>query len=100
MACHNADRFNVPDQSKSMPGLLSAVDEVPARGIGAIPEVVTGPAARACGGCHRAVLSNAGDAGGLASFNQHTKDFGYRVENDADDNTLNAVIDYIMAMFE
>ena len=83
MACHVASRavdngrraaFDVPDQSKSMPGLLSATDEI--SGISAAaPEVVTGPAARACGGCHRAQKLNAGDTGGAASFNSHTKGF-------------------------
>ena len=99
-ACHKAGKFNVPDQSKSMPGLLSATDEIPGVIPSNTPEVVVGPAARACGGCHRAKLINEDDAGGYAAFNQHTKDFGYRVENDADDMVLYGVIDKIMSLFQ
>ncbi len=100
MACHDSGKFNVPDQSKSMPGLLSAADEVPGGPSATSPEVVTGPAARACGGCHRAAYINADDAGGYAAFNQHTKDFGYRIENDDEDSILYTVIEKIMSLFE
>jgi OmcA/MtrC family decaheme c-type cytochrome len=105
--CHTATRtvdnglrgaFDIPDQSRSMPGLLSPTDESP--GITATPEVVVGPAARACGGCHRAQFINDGDNNGYVLFNEHTKDFGYRVENDDNDNMLNSIISYIMGMFQ
>ena len=105
--CHTDERavdngsrgtFDIPDQSKSMPGLLSATDESP--GISDTPEVVVGPAARACGGCHRAAFINEGDAGGYVTFNEHTKRFGYRVENDDDDNMLYTIINYIMGLFQ
>jgi OmcA/MtrC family decaheme c-type cytochrome len=99
MACHNAGKFNVPDQSKSMPGVLSATDEIPGVIPATTPEVVTGPAARACGACHRAQFIKENDAGGFTAFNQHTKDFGYRVENDPDDRVLFGVIEKIMSMF-
>jgi hypothetical protein len=103
--------YNVPDQSESMPGVLStsspvktwyemvdrevtegcnpcipetiAVEVPEGRNIGAVPEQVTGPASRACGACHRARLINADDAGALAAFNAHTKAGGTYVENDA-----------------
>jgi len=91
--------YDIPDQSKSMPGVLSAADEIPGRTIAA-PEVVVGPAARACGGCHRAQFIKEGDAGGLLAFNEHTKRFGYRVENDSNDSIRDAIISFIMGMFQ
>ena len=99
-ACHNEGTFNVPDQSKSMPGRLSAADDVTTanRNIGAIPGYVSGPATRACGACHRAQLIKADDAAGLAAFNQHTNAGGYLVADD--DGVLEAVIDKIMGMFK
>ena len=71
---------------KSLPGLLSASDS-PLNGwdrnIGEVPAYVTGPASRACGGCHRAELINEDEAGELISFNQHTKQGGYLIEEGA-----------------
>ncbi len=93
----------MPDQSKSLPGLLSASDSVKGwdRKIGDVPSYVTGPATRACGGCHRAELINEDSAGGLAVFNLHTTQGGYMVEAGEDANgTLNTVIDQIMAIFK
>jgi len=74
-SCHFEGKYNVPDQSKSLPGLLSGTDVVSGkeRNIGDVPSYVTGPASRACGGCHRAVLINEDEAGELVSFMQHTK---------------------------
>ncbi|MFU8821762.1 MAG: hypothetical protein ACNA8G_09410 [Gammaproteobacteria bacterium] len=84
-----------------MPGLLSASDAWNVdRNIGTVPEFVTGPASRACGGCHRAVLINEDAAGELASFNAHTDMGGYLVENDEDDALLYAIINKIMSLFE
>jgi hypothetical protein len=51
------------------------------RNIFNIPQYVVGPANRACGGCHRAVLINEDDASGLIAFNQHTNMGGYTIEN-------------------
>ena len=99
-ACHVAGTFNVPDQAKSMPGALSASWDIADRNIGTVAEAVTGPASRACGGCHRAEFINADLAGDLASFNKHTEAFGTYVDNDADDNVLYGIIDKIMSMFE
>jgi OmcA/MtrC family decaheme c-type cytochrome len=102
-SCHVEGTNNVPDQSKSLPGLLSASAEIKGwdRNIGNIPAYVTGPAARACGGCHRAELINEDSAGGLAIFNLHTRQGGYQIE--AGENpgaTLQTVIDQIMTLFK
>jgi OmcA/MtrC family decaheme c-type cytochrome len=104
--CHVDDfvagevRYNVPDQAKSMPGVLAATDDIPTRSVGNVPEHVTGPASRACGSCHRAVMLNQDHAGDLASFNAHTDAFGTYVENDPDDEVLFGIIDKIMTWFE
>jgi OmcA/MtrC family decaheme c-type cytochrome len=102
-SCHTPDTNNVPDQTESMPGLLSASDTVEGwdRKIGDVPEYVTGPASRACGGCHRAELINEDAWGELIPFNLHTKHGGYLVEGGEDpDATLSTVIDVIMGIFE
>jgi hypothetical protein len=100
-SCHYAGTNNVPDQSKSLPGILSASDEGLDRNIKGIPSYVTGPASRACGGCHRAVLINEDKASEFASFLQHTKQGGYLIEGGADvSKTLQTVIDEIMAIFK
>ncbi len=103
-SCHNEGTYNVPDQSKSLPGVISASD-FPLQGwdrnIGDVPLYVTGPGSRACGSCHRAKMINEDEAGELISFNQHTKQGGYLIEG-GDDYTsiLGEVIDYIMALFK
>ncbi|HRW07954.1 MAG TPA: hypothetical protein P5121_22790, partial [Caldilineaceae bacterium] len=102
-SCHVADTYNVPDQSESLPGVLSASDPINGwdRKIGEIPAYVTGPGSRACGGCHRAELINEDDVGELISFNQHTKQGGYLIETGEDTTgTLNTVIDAIMSLFK
>ena len=102
-SCHVEGAFEVPDQYNSLPGILSAADNLTNkdRKIGAVPAYVTGPASRACGSCHRAELINEDEAGKLVAFNQHTKQGGYLVEGG--DNTtsiLDQVIDYIMGLFK
>ncbi len=102
-ACHLEGTFEVPDQSKSMPGLLSRSDTlnmVPARGIGTVPAYVTGPASKACGGCHRAFEINEDNAGYLASFNQHTNAGGYLVENDTANTYVYRIIDKMITWFQ
>jgi hypothetical protein len=102
-SCHTPDSNNVPDQTASLPGLLSASDEVTTmdRNIHDVPSYVTGPASRACGGCHRATMIKEDDFGELIAFNQHTKLGGYLVEAGEDAvGTLQAVIDQIMSIFE
>jgi OmcA/MtrC family decaheme c-type cytochrome len=102
-ACHVQGKYNVPDQSKSLPGILSATDVVTTteRNISDIPSYVTGPASRACGGCHRAVLLNEDRANDLVSFLQHTKQGGYLIEaGDDPSSTLKAVTEEIMGLFK
>jgi len=100
-SCHVEGAFNVPEQSKSLPGLQSASDSVEGRNIADVPSYVTGPASRACGGCHRADLINEDAAGGLKAFNQHIKQNGYLVEAGEDaSGTLQSVIDEMMAIFK
>ena len=102
-SCHNPGTYNVPDQSRSLPGALSASDSLEGwdRNIGDVPLYVTGPASRACGACHRAKMINEDEASELISFNQHTKQGGYLIEGGDDYTvTLGEVIDYIMALFK
>jgi hypothetical protein len=120
--------YEVPDQSTTMPGLLSAsatltkgwfvldangnyAGTAPDRNIsgvptGIIPSYVTGPASRACGGCHRAKFVNEDDVNGLVSFNQHANMGGYMVDTSQTSTTwttvtayLYGVISHIMSMF-
>ena len=100
-ACHYEGTYEVPDQTKSLPGLLSSSDSVEGRAIGDVPEVVTGPAARSCGGCHRAELINEDDASGLAAFYQHMKNGGFVIDAGDDDvATLMTAINGIMSYFD
>jgi OmcA/MtrC family decaheme c-type cytochrome len=99
-ACHLSGTYNVPDQSKSMPGALSASWDIADRNIGTVPESVTGPASRACGACHRANMIIDDRAGDLASFNAHTDAFGTLEDNDDEDLILFGIIDKIMSMFQ
>ena len=105
-SCHTEGTNNVPDQSESLPGLLSASDSINGRdrNIGDVPAYVTGPASRACGGCHRAVLINEDEAGELVSFNQHTKQGGYLAEGGVDNmetqDMLMTLINEVMALFK
>jgi hypothetical protein len=104
-SCHLRGTNEVPDQSKSLPGLLSGSASVQGwdRNIGDVPAYITGPGSRACGSCHRAELVKEDNAGELVSFNQHTKQGGYLIEEGASSqetqDLLTAVIDYIMALF-
>lgn len=102
-ACHITGTNNMPDQTKSLPGLLSASDPVKGRDrqIGDIPDYVTGPAARACGGCHGAELIKEDKAVDLISLKQHMKLGGYLIEaGDDADSTLGTVINEVMAIFK
>ncbi len=102
-SCHIKGAYNVPDQSKSLPGILSASDKLKgrSRNIGDVPSYITGPASRACGGCHRAELINEDKASEFISFNQHTKQGGYLIEvGDDIQSAILTVIDKIMAIFD
>jgi OmcA/MtrC family decaheme c-type cytochrome len=98
-SCHNPGMYEVPDQGRSLPGLLSATDANATwtREIGALPATVTGPATRACGACHKARYINGDLAGALDAFNDHTSRFGYMVVNGT--GVLDAVIADIMSIF-
>jgi OmcA/MtrC family decaheme c-type cytochrome len=104
-SCHNAGTYEVPDQSKSLPGLESPswTNDTWDRSIGNVPSYVVGPANRACGGCHRAVLINEDDAGGLLAFNTHTDMGGYTLETGETEDGVDfvyAMIERIMSLFE
>jgi hypothetical protein len=83
-ACHNAGKFNVPNQGLSLPGVLSDTDFNTARNIVAVDNLITGPATRACGACHRAeaIIANEGfgDPVKLAMINSHMATFGYMIK--------------------
>ncbi|MEZ4635903.1 MAG: hypothetical protein R2873_00605 [Caldilineaceae bacterium] len=102
-SCHIEGTYNVPAQNMSLPGILSASDsnETLDRSIGAVPSVITGPASRACGSCHRAELINEDEVSELISFNQHTKMGGYMVEAGDDPVGVREIaIDAIMSLFD
>jgi OmcA/MtrC family decaheme c-type cytochrome len=102
-SCHNAGTYDVPDQSKSLPGLLSKADTANGwdRTIGAVPAYVTGPGSRACGSCHRAVMINENNGAELAAFNGHTEAFGYMLDATTNGTSiLDAAIQKIMSFFE
>jgi OmcA/MtrC family decaheme c-type cytochrome len=110
--CHNEGTYNVPDQSKSMPSLMSGSWEFSqdmdfGRNIGKVPEAVQGAASRGCGSCHRAEWIKEDHAGDLVAFNAHTAAFGTYVANDPDvdelgnaDPILWGIIDKIMSYFQ
>jgi OmcA/MtrC family decaheme c-type cytochrome len=101
-SCHEKGTYEVPDQAKSMPGVLSASATLNGwdRNIGEIPSYVTGPGSRACGACHRAELINEDKYGDLVSFNIHTTQGGYMVEaGEKPADTLNQVIEKLMSYF-
>ena len=71
------------------------------RKIGDIPSYVTGPASRACGGCHRAVPIKEDNVVELLTFNQHVQQGGYLIEAGDDPVAmLMNSIDNIMAFFK
>jgi len=95
LACHTEKgKFNVPDQSRSLPGVISAsyfpiifpttgpilFETIGQRNIREVPSYIAGPAARACGGCHRVNWIKDDDAVGLAAFYSHVGTNGYLVE--------------------
>jgi OmcA/MtrC family decaheme c-type cytochrome len=95
-SCHVKGTYDVPDQARSLPGILSAAQVLKggSRNIGTVAAEITGPAARACGGCHRAQLINEDDASSLAAFYAHTADFGSAV---SDTTQLTATTAYLMS---
>ena len=102
-SCHAAGTYNVPDQAESLPGILSASakNETWDRKIGTVPSVVTGPAEKACGGCHRADMINEDKAGGLAVLNKHFAQGGYLVPaGEKPVDTWKSVTDQVMSLFK
>ena len=99
-SCHKPGTYDVPDQGKSMPGVLSAsyTNATWLRDIGGVPQYVTGPAVRACGSCHRSQMINKDDAAGLAILNSHFKQNGYMVENET--GLWDAIVTKIMTVFK
>jgi hypothetical protein len=95
-SCHNPGMFNVPGQAKSLPDLNSGTDDVTDRELGTVPAFVTGPASRACGGCHRADSIKEDDPDELRAFNQHTRAGGYLIDNAP--GLLDSVIKTIMGI--
>ena len=101
-SCHVEGMYNVPDQTKSLPAILSASDTVKGwdRDIGTVPSYITGPASTACGGCHRAQAINEDSAGELIPFLQHTAQGGYLIDAGSDPrDMLIQVMNEIMAIF-
>ncbi len=102
-SCHVAGTYNPPTQDKSLPGLLSASAKNDSwdRNMISVPALVSGPAERACGGCHRAQAINEDKAGELAMLNQHFEQGGYLVPaGDKPTDTLMGVINKVMALFK
>jgi OmcA/MtrC family decaheme c-type cytochrome len=103
-SCHNPGTYEVPDMTRSLPGLLSAsaVLKNRDRAIGTVPGYATGPASRACGACHRAEMINEDNANGLAAFDEHTDVNGYMLPTTSTTSAsiLDAAIKKIMAIFK
>jgi OmcA/MtrC family decaheme c-type cytochrome len=98
-ACHNKGTYEVPDQSKSLPGKLSGADKVAGRdAMNSIPSYVTGPGSRTCGSCHRAMMINQGNAAQLKAFNEKMKRNGYLVEDGK--GVYDATVETIMPAVE
>ena len=102
--CHvnKPEVYDVPDQAKSMPGLLSGADTLGIeRSIGAVPAIVTGPGQRACGSCHRSMAINEDAGGELASMYGHWAQNGYAIEDDSTvlPSYVYQVIDKVMNLF-
>jgi OmcA/MtrC family decaheme c-type cytochrome len=111
-SCHTSGSYNPPANDKSLPGIVSAAANVAVRGswtapgvalsnvasnIGTVPAYVTGPAARACGACHRAEKIKENDAASLTAFIDHTDAMGYMLTNGT--GVLDAAITKVMSYF-
>jgi OmcA/MtrC family decaheme c-type cytochrome len=103
-ACHNPGTYEVPDQQRSMPGILSAsaTNATWDRTIGTYQSYVTGPAARSCGACHRAKAINEDDAAKLASLYSHWGSFSTMLPDDGTgmDNVLANAIQTVFHLFQ
>jgi OmcA/MtrC family decaheme c-type cytochrome len=98
-SCHYAGTYDPPDQTRSLPGLVSALANVQGRtGLGAFAAEITGPGARACGGCHRAKAINEADGSKLAAFVAHTNDFSSAVMDTTYLVTTAAYLEYAVGV--
>jgi OmcA/MtrC family decaheme c-type cytochrome len=98
-SCHNSATYDPSDESKSLPGLISASSGFKGnypRTIGTFAQEITGPAARACGGCHRAMFLNEAEGSKLAAFVAHTNDFGSAVMDPTALASTAAYIQYLV----
>jgi OmcA/MtrC family decaheme c-type cytochrome len=78
-SCHSALSYDPPGEDKSLPGVISKSSGFMGgypRTVGVYALEITGPAARACGACHRAMALNETDGAKLAAFVEHTNTFG------------------------
>jgi OmcA/MtrC family decaheme c-type cytochrome len=103
-SCHIANTYEVPEQGSSLPGVHSpsANPTGMTRNVTGIPRYVQGPAARACGSCHRAIEINEDNAGALQATNEHFKSNGYLLEDTGTGTggLVDQVISTIMSMFK
>lgn len=102
-SCHLKGTYEVPDQAASLPGLISATstNDTWTRNIAEWPVYVTGPATRACGGCHTAELVKEDAGGDLMIWKQHLLQGGYLTPAGEDaSGTLNTVFEKIMGWFK
>lgn len=104
-SCHYEGTYDVPDVSKSLPGILSGTYEGIDRNIGVVPSVVTDAATRACGACHRADAINADDAAGLTAFYQHTESLGIVIPEEGGEGAsasdiLSNLMDQLFSTFQ
>jgi OmcA/MtrC family decaheme c-type cytochrome len=100
-SCHNAGTYNVPDQTRSLFGVLSASSSPLDgwnRNIGEVPSYITGPATRACGACHRTQVINEDNAGELAVLFGHWGSNGTLIEAGDPPNDIYTVIGEIFSI--
>lgn len=96
-ACHVAGTYNVPDQTKSLGGVIDGGDITKTT-----DDVTVGPASRACASCHRAlsIRENGGATANSvtvnASINAHTEQNGYRIPL----SPVSSFIDVINTVFK
>jgi OmcA/MtrC family decaheme c-type cytochrome len=98
-SCHASGSYDVPDQKKSLPGILSKSASFmgnPTRPIPAQASVTVGPAARACGACHRAQAINEADGAKLAAFYGHMSDFSSFADPNAAFTTVAGYAEYLV----
>ena len=100
-SCHKPGTYDIPNQEKTMPGVLSASADTlkgKTRNISGYPQAVVGPGARSCGACHRSNAIIEDDNAALAVKSQHFRTFGYSVT--PDQGTWATVVDKIMSFFK